>query len=1028
MNFAMPKTREELARALRENNGALLCAGGTDLMIRLREKKQFHYSLIDLTHMAEMAGIKETETSVIIGAAVTMDELERSSLIRRYLPALSKAASMVGSTQIRNRATIGGNVANASQSSDLTPVILAYDTRAAVCDRTGGIRMLAVDEFVKGLGRTELGETDVILWFEVEKTAAFSGFAKVGSRKAVAISKINVCVKADIEDGILRNVSVFLGAVGPKARRSPFIELALEGMELSRRDERVLKEAVYAQIEDNIPDRSSKHYKKPAAYGIICDALEEIKSRKEGSAVSELEYVGKRYVREDAYDKARGKNRYTCDRKLTGMLFAKLVLSEKAHASVRIRKEKALSVPGIRAVFTFEDVPAKAYNPHNWSACIDSPEDQYILSDKARYVGDHLALVVGESKAAVEEAVSLVEITYGEEAPVIGLSSARETENALAFEKEVSFGEYDKAEREAAVIVTTSGSTQKIHHGALESHIALADIDENGNLVLWTPCQTVYQVRFHISSLLGLPYTKIRVIKAVMGGSFGGKGQTVVEPACAFACWKLKQPVMLYMDRADSVIGTRSRNACEMKVETALTREGKILGRRIAADIDGGAYYTNAAAVAMAMAKKLFRMYHMEAQTCHVRTFFTNTIPGGACRGYGSPQAHAITEVNLDLAARELSMDPCELRLKNAAQPMDPDPTGGMNLGNARIEDCIRTGMEAFNWKERRAKVREKNTDRYAWGVGMACGAHGNGYKGSYPEFTNVQMMMHPDGSVEVRIGIHDQGCGTVLTMQQIAAEALHMDVYKIKVYEADTYITPYDAAGTQASRVTYVCGRAVQKAGEALFEKLIRAAGVLYGWDREEVRAADGQLCCRGGSKSYGEVAKEYEKACSRYLRAELEYEPPSNPGSYSSAFAEVKVDKYTGLVEVTDLLAVHDVGQCMNRTLAEGQVEGGAQMSLGMALCEEMVYDKKGAIKGRNFSKYHMINAPDMPPVKSIFIEKGEPDGPYGGKSIGELAAVAPGPAVVNAINFALEGRFSDYPVTPEKIIAFLEKERER
>ena len=140
MNFAMPKTREELARALRENNGALLCAGGTDLMIRLREKKQFHYSLIDLTHMAEMAGIKETETSVIIGAAVTMDELERSSLIRRYLPALSKAASMVGSTQIRNRATIGGNVSNASQSSDLTPVILAYDTRAAVCDSTGGIR------------------------------------------------------------------------------------------------------------------------------------------------------------------------------------------------------------------------------------------------------------------------------------------------------------------------------------------------------------------------------------------------------------------------------------------------------------------------------------------------------------------------------------------------------------------------------------------------------------------------------------------------------------------------------------------------------------------------------------------------------------------------------------------------------------------------------------------------------------------------------------------------------------------------
>lgn len=744
--------------------------------------------------------------------------------------------------------------------------------------------------------------------------------------------------------------------------------------------------------------------------------------------MSELTYVGRSYVREDAIDKSRGKNSYTCDRKLIGMLYAKLVLSEKACANFRIDKSRAMKVPGISAVFTYEDVPDKTYNPHNWSACIESPEDQYILSEKARYVGDHLALVVGESRAAVEEAVSLVDIAYEEEEPVVGLSAARKAGREPAFEKEVTFGDYDRAREKAAVVVTTTGSTQKIHHGALEPHIALADLDENGNLVLWTPCQTVYQVRFHISSLLGLPYTKVRVIKAVMGGSFGGKGQTVVEPACAFACYTLKRPVMLYMDRADAVLATRSRNACEMQVETSLAADGRILGRKIKADIDGGAYYTNASAVAMALAKKLFRMYRMDAQTCRARTFFTNTIPGGACRGYGSPQAHAITEVNLDLAARKLGMDPCELRLKNVAHPMDPDPTGGTNLGNVRIEDCIRTGMEAFHWKERREHIRERNTSRFAWGVGMACGAHGNGYKGAYPEFTNVHMMMHPDGSVEVRVGIHDQGCGTVLTMQQIAAEALHMDVGRIKVYEADTYITPYDAAGTQASRVTYVCGRAVQKAGEALYDKIIRAAGILYGWNREEIRAEDGTLVCQGEVKSYAEVAKEYEKACSRYLRAELQYEPPSNPGSYSCVFAEVRVDRFTGLVEVKELLAVHDVGQCINRMLAEGQVEGGAQMSLGMALCEEMVYDKKGNIKGRNFSKYHMINAPDMPRVKSIFIEKGEPDGPYGGKSIGELAAVAPGPAVVNAINYAVGGSFADYPVTPEKIVAFLEKERER
>lgn len=738
----------------------------------------------------------------------------------------------------------------------------------------------------------------------------------------------------------------------------------------------------------------------------------------------ELKYVGKPLIREDVYDKARGKTQYTCDRKLAGMLYAKLVLSEKASAEVVIHTEKARQVPGIHAVFTYENVPKITYNAHNWSAALEAPEDQYILSEKARYTGDHLALVVGESKAAVEEAVSLVEIEYKEEPPVIGLPAAREREDMLAFEKEVKCGDYQALTE--GITVRTEGSTQKIHHSAIEAHIALSEIDETGNLVLWTPCQTVYQVRYHISHLLGIPFSKVRVIKAVMGGSFGGKGQTVVEPACAFATWILKRPVMLYMDRPDAVMATRSRNACEAVVETVVTRDGIIKGRRIDTDFDGGAYYTNASAVAMAYAKKLFRMYRIENQTCHVRTYFTNTIPGGACRGYGSPQAHAVTEVNLDQAANAIGMDPCDFRLKNVVHPMDEDPTGGTNLGNARIEDCIRKGMEAFDWKEKRANIRRKESKRYAYGVGMACGAHGNGYKGAYPEFTNVHMSLHHDGSVQVMVGIHEQGCGTVMTMQQIAAEALRIDAYRIKVQEADTFITPYDAAGTQASRVTYVCGRAVQKAGEQLLDKIKSACVQLYGWEKEKIETEGGFAGYEGEKKSYSEIARTYENKCARYMHVSLEYEPPGNPGTYCASFAEVRVDKYTGQTEVLDLLCVHDVGQTMNRALAEGQVEGGAQMSLGMALFEEISYGKKGGVKNKNFSKYHIINAPDMPKVRSIFIEEGEPEGPYGGKSLGEIAAVAPGPAVVNAINFALGSCFADYPVTPEKVVAYLEEKR--
>ena len=743
--------------------------------------------------------------------------------------------------------------------------------------------------------------------------------------------------------------------------------------------------------------------------------------------MKELNYVGKRLIREDVYDKARGKTQYTCDRKLEGMLYAKLVLSEKALAEISVSTEKAEQVPGIHAVYTHKDVPKKKYNPHNWTAGIGALEDMYILSEKARYVGDHLALVVGETKEAVEEAASLVEITYREEEPVIGIEAARKNRENLAFEKESKCGDFDSLPLDQLIVEETAGSTQAIHHAPIEPHISLSAIDETGNLVIWTPCQTVFMIRNHVCSLLDLPYTKVRVIKAVMGGSFGGKGLTVVESACAFAAWTLKRPVMLYMDRPADIMATRRRNPGDMTVKTAVTKDGKIVGRYIDCDFDGGAYYTNASAIAMAFSKKLFRLYRVENQTVRARTYYTNTTPGGSCRGYGSPQAHAVTEVNLDQIADRLGMDPCQLRLKNVVQPGDDDPTGGTNLGDARIRECILKGMEEFGWEERRAHVREKNTRRYAYGVGMACATHGNGYKGGYPDFTNVHAQLHPDGTAEFRIAVHDQGCGTVMTMQQIGAEALHMDVYRIRVYEADTFQSPYDSAGTQASRVTFVCGRAVQEAGEALLEKIKKACVSLYGWEKDRIQPEDGTMRYPGADgeevHTYEEISKQYEKKFSRYLHAEVEYEPDSNPGVYCAAFAEVKVDLYTGQTQVLDLVCVHDVGQCMNYTLSEGQVEGGAQMSLGQALFEEIAYNGKGDVRSRNFSKYHMINAPDMPKVRSVFIENHHSDGPYGAKSLGEVVAVAPAPAVANAINFAIGSRFAHYPITPEKVVAWLE-----
>ena len=745
-----------------------------------------------------------------------------------------------------------------------------------------------------------------------------------------------------------------------------------------------------------------------------------------------LKYVGKNVIREDAYNKVTGRTRYVCDMKRHNMLYAKLVLSQKPHAEIEVDKSEAINVEGIEAIYTYEDIPDVLYNSHEWYKGAKEYEDEYLLCNVARFVGDRIALVVGTSKKAVEKAISKLSITYKELDTVIGLEQAKQnvvtvkgTTN-LAFSKRIVCGDYEKKFKEADFIIKDTGKTQKIHHAALETHICLSEIGEDGSLVVWSPCQTAFQVQRHAASVLNIPFSRVRVIKTVMGGSFGGKGETVLEPICAFAAYRLNRPVMLYMNRKDTILGTRSRNAAEISVETAIKSDGTITGRKVTVDIDGGAYYTNSSAIVMSLGKKLFRLYDIKNQCYEGSTYFTNTIPGGACRGYGSPQAHAITEINIDNAANKIGMDPCEFRLKNLVTEGAKDPTGGPDIGNAKIKECVIKGMEVFKWKDKRRKIKKRDTDRYAYGVGMACGSHGNGYKGAHPDFTDVYMHIFSDGSVLVKISIHDQGCGTVTTLQQIASEALDVSMEKVRILETDTIATPYDSAGTQASRVTFVCGGAVKSAGEKLKKKIVDVFCKFKSCDAANVVTSNGIIYEKGSCEkiTYGDIAVFLEKECSESMSVFERYQSPANPAVFAACFAEVKVDKYTGQVEVLEFLAVHDIGKSINPLLVEGQVQGGAQMSLGMALMEEIEIDKKGYVKSDNFSKYHMLNSPQMPEVKVLTVEGNEPYGPYGAKSVGELSAVAPAPAVINAINFALGTNITTYPATPEVIVDSIKK----
>lgn len=751
----------------------------------------------------------------------------------------------------------------------------------------------------------------------------------------------------------------------------------------------------------------------------------------------DLKYVGKYVPIHDVKEKVTGKIKYVGDMEISGMLYGKLVLSSIAHGKiVKIDTSKAEAIPGVVKVYTHENTPSTLYNSHKWIAGLEVVKDERLFTDKVRFVGDRMAAVVATDKETAEYAATLIDIEYEELTPIIDPLEALKEDGVKIHEgsnkivsKEIKAGMPVEILNKAEIIVEDDVTTQKVHHAAMETHVCLTTIEANGQLTVWTPCQVVFQVRLIVSEVLGLPLNKVRVIKPPMGGSFGGKGMPVLEPVCAYLSYDLGKPVKLQMNRTESIIATKTRNATIGKVKTAIDREGNILARDIEMLVDGGAYFTNAEAVTMAMGKKAFRLYKIDNQRYSGEAVYTNTPVGGACRGYGSPQIHAMTEINIDHAAKKIGMDPVDFRLKNLVHPFDKDPIGGPGLGNARAIDCVKKGMEAFEWKKKYSKPND--TGRCVRGVGMACATHGNGYYGAYQDYITMDLRLTEDGEVILKSGIHDLGCGTVTTMKQIVAEILDIPPYKVMATEGDTLLSPFDSAGTQASRVTFVCGGAAMKTAELLREKFISYTARIFNCPEEEVIIESEKVWHKDHEEnklSYGEMVVKIQQAFKEDMYMNHTYQSQGNPAVYAANFVEVEIDTFTGLVRVLDVLAVHDIGKAINPGFVEGQVQGAIQMGIGFALTEEITVDDRGRIGSNNFSKYHVVNAPDMPNVKVLLIEEGEEHGPFGAKSVGEICTVPIAPAIINAINHALDIKIHSLPATPEKILQALREKNKR
>ena len=749
--------------------------------------------------------------------------------------------------------------------------------------------------------------------------------------------------------------------------------------------------------------------------------------------------IGESLPRTDALAKVTGKAKYTGDFFARNMLVGKILRSPYAHAKVKnIDVTHAKALPGVEAVLTCRDVPQNVYatagHPYSLDPKHRDVADKTILTAKARFVGDEIAAVVAVDETTAVRALKLIEVEYEIMEPVLSPEAALAEGAPLVHEERNSnivssagyqIGDIDKVLQTADYIFDDEMETGIVQHCAMENHVSYAYVDDDGRVVIVSSTQIPHICRRIVGQALGIPWGKVRIIKPYVGGGFGSKQDVCLEPLNAIMTMAVGgRPVKLELSREENMIGTRTRHAVKIKIKTGVSKNGKLLGIKIDAVSNTGAYASHGHSVMMAAGAKFKYIYVFEAIKYSPCTVYTNLPVAGAMRAYGSPQIVFALESHLDNVARKLNIDPLELRWKNFNKEGYLDPITGNKILSCGIKECVQRGKEFINWDEKKAlfakeKEQEKNRRR---GVGIACFSYGTG---TYPdglEIAGARIVLNQDGSVQLQTGATEIGQGSDTVFTQMAAETIGIPANMVHMISTqDTDVSPYDP-GSFASRQTYVTGMAIQKASLEIKEKILEVAQKMTDRPAAALDIKDANIVDRQSGMvivPLAQVALQcfYDPHVSSPITSDVSHNARVNAISFGVTFAEVEVDIKTGQVEVKEIINVHDSGKIINRQLAEGQVHGGVSMALGYALSEQMLFEEKtGRLLNNNFLDYKLPTILDTPDISVDFVETDEPTGPYGNKSLGEPPIISPAPAIRNAILDATGVAFNRIPIRPQ------------
>ncbi|HEX3467890.1 MAG TPA: molybdopterin cofactor-binding domain-containing protein [Candidatus Elarobacter sp.] len=719
-----------------------------------------------------------------------------------------------------------------------------------------------------------------------------------------------------------------------------------------------------------------------------------------------MSLIGRPVARPDARAKVTGAALYPADLVRPSMLQCACVFAHRPHASIRrLDVTRASALPGVVAVLTAADVPYNRYG------LIDA-DQEVLCSERVRYVGDRVALVIAEDARTAKAAAKLVEVEY-ENLPLVAdalaalepgapLVHPAHGSNVLLHQK-IRKGDVERAFADADVVLSGTFTTSWQEHAYLQPDAGVAYY-EGETLVVETAGQWLHEDLRQIAAMLELEERAISIRYAKIGGAFGGREDLSVQPLLALATWYTKRPTAIVWNREESIVGHHKRHPFHITTKWGAKRDGTIVAVETRTVADGGAYASTSVEVlkcATIFAQGPYRIPNVATDGIVV---YTNNVPSGAFRGFGTPQAHWAAESMITRIAHALEIDPADVRRKNLYREGDTEATGNI----------LPRGVSALPVLERcAAEMRTRFAPRGSQdlgspirrGVGIASGIKNVGYSFGFPEQSTatVELIATANGieRAVVRIGAADVGQGVHLILRQIAAETLGLGLEAVAIVTDDSAQAP-DAGSASASRLTLMGGRAVHDAALAA-----RAA-----WERGE----------------RPEATVQYRPPATTALDLETGTGTPNYCYGYAAQAVEVEVDVTTGVTRVTRIISVHDVGRAINRQQVEAQIEGCLAQAVGYALTENFKV-RDGKILTPHFSTYLLPTTLDVPTeIVPVIVELADPNGPFGARGVAEMPLVPFAPAVAAAIYDATGAWVNDLPMTPERVLTAITAARTR